>query len=102
MIAFSKIDLVGNGFGRWNTIPISLRTDPGIDVGVVDVLPTEHHTPFRPCAWDDLVHPIHASQHGALPAAGRADQRSDLMRRRQQVHVRHGVMLAEPGVELLD
>jgi len=29
MIAFSKIDLVGNGFGRWKTIPISLRTEPG-------------------------------------------------------------------------
>src|ERR1700736_4975246 len=44
--AFSKIDLVGNGFGRWNTMPISLRTDVGSISGSYTSWPSNS---TRPC-----------------------------------------------------
>ena len=39
----SSMDMVGNGFGRWNTMPIVLRTLTGSMPGTVDVLAVEQH-----------------------------------------------------------
>src|SRR3984893_9782253 len=44
--AFSKIDFVGNGLGRWNTMPISLRTDVGSISGSYTSWPSNS---TRPC-----------------------------------------------------
>ncbi len=42
--------MVGNGLGRWNTMPMVRRTSTGSTAVGVDVLAVEQHLALRPCA----------------------------------------------------
>ena len=70
----SLIDIVGNGFGRWNTMPMVLRTLDRVDSGAVDVLAVEQHRALGPGAGQHFVHPVQRAQHGGLAAARRPDE----------------------------
>ena len=50
-----------------------------VDALRVDVLAVVGHLALDPGAGDQVVHPVQAAQHGGLAAAGRADQRGDLV-----------------------
>ena len=54
----SLMDMVGKGLGRWNTMPMVLRTPTGIDVRAVDVLAVEQHRTLDARTGNHFVHAI--------------------------------------------
>ena len=98
----SRIDMVGNGFGRWNTMPTVRRTATGSIAGGVEVLVVQHHRALDAAAGDHLVHPVQGPQEGRLAAAGRPDERRDRARLDRHRHVLDGLEVAVVDVEVLD
>ena len=76
----SAIDIVGNGFGRWNTIPTLRRTATGSTPGPYRFLPVDDDLAVDVCALDHLVHAVQRPQERRLATAGRPDQRGDRTR----------------------
>ena len=75
---FSKIDF-GNGFDFWNTMPDAPPQVHHVGAAGVDVLAVDQDVAFHARAGDDVVHPVQRAQERALAAAGRADERRDLV-----------------------
>ena len=73
----SRIDIVGNGFGRWNTMPTWRRTSTGSTPWAVEVVAVDQHLALDAGAGDDLVHAVQGAEEGRLAAAGRADEGRD-------------------------
>ena len=65
----SRIDIVGNGVGRWNTMPMWRRTPIALTARRVDVAPLEPHLAFDARAGHRLVHAVEAAQQRRLAAA---------------------------------
>jgi hypothetical protein len=75
--------------------------DDGVGVAV-DVLAVHGHLPFDPGVRDQLVHPVEAAEQRALPAAGGADERGDLVLRDVERDVLEHLRLAVPEAHALD
>ena len=80
-------------------MPMWVRTAIGSTLAGVDVLPVVGDLALDAGAGDQVVHPVEAAQHGRLAAAGRADQRGDLVLAEREVHVVDGVEVAVEDVE---
>ena len=86
--------LLGNGFGFWNTMPMRRRTSTGSTFGSVEVEAVVDRSGPRPGALDEVVHAVEAAQHGRLAAAGRADERGDLVLADVEVDLADGAEVA--------
>ena len=73
-LMLSAIDLVGNGLGRWKTMPTPRRMATGSASAAVDVVAVQQHLAHAR-ERHQLVHPVEAPDEGRLAAAGRADER---------------------------
>src|SRR3954454_692868 len=69
---------------------------------VVEVLAVDRDLAAHPRARDLLVHAVDAAHHRRLAGAGRPDHRRDLVRLVLDVEALHRVLVAVPGVEVLD
>ena len=78
-MTLSIIDIVGNGFGFWKTMPTARRTATMSIARVVEVEPVEQDLALGPGAGDLLVHAVDAAHHRRLAAARGADDRRDLV-----------------------
>ena len=57
---------------------------------------------LHPGRGDEVVHAVEATQHGGLAAAGRADERGDLVLVHVEVHLPHGAEAPVVDAEVVD
>jgi hypothetical protein len=75
-------------------MPMRRRTSTASTLGVVDVLAVEEDFALGARRRHQVVHAVEGAQHRALAAAGRADQRRDLLPLDVEVDVAHGHKIA--------
>ena len=95
----SKIDIVGNGFGFWKTMPTARRTETTSTCGAYRFSPSSRTSPSALAPDDLLMHPVDAANHGRLAAAGGSDDRGDVGGCEGEADVLDRVMGAVVGVQ---
>ena len=98
----SKIDMDGNGFGRWNTMPTTRRTATGSTPGAVQVGAVQLHAALDVRSRDHLVHPVQGAQQGRLAASRRADEGGHRTRLDGHRDLLDGVEAAVEDVQVRD
>ena len=97
----SEMDIVGNGLGRWNTMPTWRRTATGSMSAPYRSIVVQRDRALDVRAGDDLVHAVQGAQERRLAAAGRADERRHRARLDRHRDVVDGQEVAVVDVEVL-
>jgi hypothetical protein len=72
-----------------------------INLLVVEILAIKNHATLEAAAFDQVVHAIERPQHGALAAAGGADEGCDLAAGNLHIHTTHGFIAAVADADVL-
>ena len=93
------LDRHREGVGLLEDHPDPLPDLENVRIGSKNVLAVEVHLPLDTAAVYEVVHPVECPQQGGLPAAGRADEGSDVVAPDRHVHIEQSLFVAIPEVE---
>ena len=93
--------MVGNGLGRWKTMPTRLRTSSARRTRAVDIELAEVH-PTLDTAAQVVVEAVDGSQQSGLATPRGADERCDLASRHLQRDPAYGEMVFETDRDVLE